>query len=152
MKRRIMSDRRCPYCNEFVPSNSLTCPACYKQIPRDIERTKTEKTNEAPKENGDRAKSGKSRTIAIGLAIIPGVFGIMGLGQIYLGSFRKGLVFLVLGLPLMLLSAFLVSSIGGISTGWAVIAIGSLLLVGIPYVLLFIFQLLDAMASSIFRQ
>ncbi|MBP5394575.1 MAG: hypothetical protein J6Y18_01535 [Candidatus Methanomethylophilaceae archaeon] len=30
-----MSDRRCPYCGERVPSFTDNCPNCYRSIPRE---------------------------------------------------------------------------------------------------------------------
>ncbi len=96
-----MADKYCPYCGELVPSNSLTCPKCYKKIPLEPEPRST---------GGDNGSSGGSRTgsgsgggtsdgIALLLAIIPGLFGILGLGILYKNrSARSWMAFLLLGL------------------------------------------------------
>ena len=86
-------DRRCPYCGELVPSNSITCPKCYKKIPKEPEPARREPEPE------QRDKRGYSRKLAILLSIIPAFLGLLGLGLIYVNPRRKrGYVALVLGL------------------------------------------------------
>lgn len=89
-----MADRRCPYCGELVPSTSITCPKCYRKIPSEPEPVR--------RESGSQSKgSGRSssRTIAILLSVIPGLFGLLGLGLIYKNPRRKiGYIALVIGL------------------------------------------------------
>lgn len=144
-----MSDRRCPNCGELVPSNSLTCPSCYKEIPRDAVVYEIHEDDDGPSGRSGAGKD-KNRTLTLILALL-GVFGFMGLGQIYQGHHRKGSIFLVIGLPMMLILALLISGMGGLSAGWTILSLGLVILIGIPYVLLFIIQFLDAMASSAMR-
>lgn len=89
-----MADRRCPYCGELVPSTSITCPKCYKKIPAEPEPVRRE--SDRPKnESGKRY----NRTVAILLSLIPGLFGLLGLGLIYRNPRQKrGYIALVLGL------------------------------------------------------
>jgi len=47
--------------------------------------------------------TGKSKTLALLLAIIPGLFGIWGIGQIYLGKLGKGILFFGAGVIIALL-------------------------------------------------
>lgn len=91
-----MADRRCPYCGELVPSNSITCPKCFKKIPSEPEPVREERQERKPKnENGRRY----SRKVALLLSLIPGLFGFLGLGLIYRNPRQKrGYVALVLGL------------------------------------------------------
>ena len=132
--------RYCPKCGEPVPSNSLTCPKCYTKIPP--EPAKTEK-----KSGGTDAK-GKSNTIRMILSIVPGFFGILGLGQIYRNYKQKrGYVFLLLGLffaigaitlllfpiPEFFVSVF--KTIAGIGMGFI-------------YAILFLLSVLDSLAST----
>ena len=86
-------DHRCPYCGELVPSNSITCPKCYKKIPKEPEPARREHETE------QRDKRGYSRKLAILLSIVPAFLGLLGLGLIYVSPRRKrGYVALVLGL------------------------------------------------------
>lgn len=94
-----MADRRCPYCGELVPSNSVTCPKCYKKIPTEPEPVRRERRSS---EGGGRTPN---RTVALLLAIIPGFFGLLGLGLIYRNPRQKrGYLALVLGLLVFLVA------------------------------------------------
>ena len=89
-----MADRRCPYCGELVPSTSITCPKCYKKIPAEPESVRRE--SDRPKNESGRRYN---RTVAILLSLIPGLFGLLGLGLIYRNPRQKrGYIALVLGL------------------------------------------------------
>ena len=89
-----MADRRCPYCGELVPSTSITCSKCYKKIPAEPEPVRRE--SDRPKNESGRRYN---RTVAILLSLIPGLFGLLGLGLIYRNPRQKrGYVALVLGL------------------------------------------------------
>lgn len=89
-----MADRRCPYCGELVPSNSVTCPKCFKKIPVEPQRVEREQRSSDPARKRDR-----SRTIALLLTLIPGLIGLLGLGLIFKYPRKKrGYVALVLGL------------------------------------------------------
>ena len=88
-----MADRRCPYCGERVPSNSITCPKCFKKIPNDPEPVRDAGGS------GPTAKKDRSRTIMLILAIVPAFIGLLGLGLIYKYPTRKrGYIALLVGL------------------------------------------------------
>lgn len=98
-----MADRRCPYCGELVPSNSVTCPKCYKKIPVEPEPVRD-------RSGGDqkRQRRGGSRKIAILLSIIPAFVGLLGLGLIYRNPRQKrGYIVLLLGLLFFVAAVFL---------------------------------------------
>ncbi len=89
----------------MVPSTSLTCPKCYKKIPVEPKVTSTgDGGASGGKGSGKSGGSGgstgeKSNAIAMILAIIPGLFGILGLGLLYKNlKSAGGLLFLVIGL------------------------------------------------------
>lgn len=110
-----MSDRRCPYCGELVPSNSLTCPKCFKKIPVEPE---------PPLDDGahDSSKGGRvhrQRRIALVLDAILGLFGLLGIGQLYLGR-RRGAAFLIAGLVFFVPAAVLLFIVPFISTIFAI--------------------------------
>ena len=89
-----MADRRCPYCGELVPSTSITCPKCYRKIPSEPEPVRKE--TDGRKNEGRRRYSPR---IAMLLSLIPGLFGLLGLGLIYRNPRQKrGYVALLLGL------------------------------------------------------
>lgn len=93
-----MPDRRCPYCNELVPSTSITCPKCYKRIPTEPQTAQEERQEDAG--HGDAGRR-FNRKVGLLLNLVPGIFGILGLGQIYRDPRGKtGYIFLLLGLLL----------------------------------------------------
>jgi hypothetical protein len=132
-------ERRCPHCMEPVPSNSINCPACFKQIPRNEPA--------ASREHGYEMKRKDGRT-ALLLSLIPAAFGAMGLGLIYLGDERKGLRFLIVGIPLMILMVLLLMSLDG-SFGRTILSLGLLILSGLLFTVLFAAQLLMTVAASV---
>ena len=83
-----MADRRCPFCGELVPSNSLTCPKCYKKIPADYQ----------PEPVQPQQAKGTNRKFALILGAVLGLFGLLGMGQLYSGRYKRGATFLVVGL------------------------------------------------------
>lgn len=90
-----MADRRCPYCGELVPSNSITCPKCFKKIPKEPEPVREEGREKPRQERGRHY----NRTVALGLSLIPGLVGFLGLGLIYSNPRKKrGYFALALGL------------------------------------------------------
>ena len=89
----------------------------------------------------------RSGTVALILAFIPGVFGLMGLGLMYLGAYIRGLIFLILGLPTMLVMVLLIRSISS-SVVWSIIALGFVIILGIGFIILFAIQILMTIALS----
>ncbi len=102
-----MADRYCPYCGEMVTSTSITCPKCYKKLPN-----QPEPSGDGGGSGGKTSPSGgKSRSIALLLAIIPGIFGVLGLGLLYNDkSSKPGLMLLAIGLLTFILFLVIVSS------------------------------------------
>lgn len=98
-----MPDRYCPFCGELVTSNSITCPKCYKKIPADQPARKEDERKGSEKR---REYSGK---VALALNLIPGLFGILGIGQIYRDNRdAKGYIILVVGLILFTIAMLLI--------------------------------------------
>lgn len=83
-----MVDRRCPFCGELVPSNSLTCPKCYKKIPADYQ----------PEPVQPQPSKKANRKYALIIGAVLGLFGLLGMGQLYYGRYKRGAMFLVVGL------------------------------------------------------
>ena len=123
-----MADRYCPYCGELVTSTSITCPKCYKKLPNQPEPTGG---------GGGSGKSspsggGKNRSIAILLAIIPGLFGLLGLGLLYYDrSSKPGWTLLIIGL--LTFALFLVIVTSSIFILNIVLAIPVAILYGLMY-------------------
>lgn len=86
-----MAERRCPFCGELVPSNSITCPKCYKKIPVQPDPVQSEQ----PRGNARNPK------VALILDAVLGLFGLLGIGQLYMGE-RRGALFLLFGLAVFL--------------------------------------------------
>lgn len=112
-----MADRRCPNCGELVPSTSVTCPRCYKKIPSDRESTPEYKiynedgsVHREPKERSTNSKT------ALLLALIPGLFGLLGLGILYQNPREpRGYALLALGLLVFIVVNFLLFITVGLS-------------------------------------
>ena len=103
--------RRCPKCGAVVPDNSLTCPQCYTEVPRDLIETEPVRDRNEFRERIERRK--KNLTISLILAILPAFFGILGLGMIYQDSRdSRGWEFMAAGLILYLIPVSAVVVIG----------------------------------------
>ncbi len=136
-----MADRRCPYCGERVPTFSVNCPNCYRSLPR-----------EEPKEeyriiDDDRAPSlhRVNRKAVAFLALVPGVFGLFGLGHLYQKDWHKGILFLLTGVLMMFTMVMMLSAVGG--------PIGIFFFIGllILFIGAYLLQAFDAVIRSLFR-
>lgn len=132
-----MSERRCPNCGELVPSNSLTCPKCYKKIP--VEPEPVSDAGSHP--NDDAGKSSRKLKAALVLDAVIGLFGLLGIGQLYLGR-RRGGLFLLAGLVFFIPGTVLLFIIPFISTIFAIPMF-------IIYAILYLAALADLMLGSI---
>lgn len=109
-----MVERRCPNCNELVPSTSITCPKCYKRIPVEEYRIHDETTYN---QDGSVHRETRQRTVnqrtALLLALIPGLVGLLGIGMLYrnprdtraLGLLALGLAVFIIANSLLFLTA-----------------------------------------------
>lgn len=140
--------RRCPYCGEEVPSFSLNCPKCYKDIPRDEYKVK-EDIKKGPIPN-DRAPSIRriDMRIVIILALIPAAIGLMGIGQMYEREYRKGLFFLIPGLLMFTALVALFTNYGSFGSA-AFLAVAGIIFLLILYIGLYAVQAFDAIVRSI---
>ncbi|MDR1404762.1 MAG: hypothetical protein LBJ20_04255 [Candidatus Methanoplasma sp.] len=94
-----MSQNRCPFCGERIQRNNLTCPRCFREIPREPQAGCSRITTD----NVQKKYPEKSLGIALFLAAAPAFAGILGLGMIYLNPReRRGYWFLAAGLALFL--------------------------------------------------
>jgi hypothetical protein len=137
--------RYCPKCGEPVSSNSITCPKCYTKLPPEPPK-KAEGTYGGDSSGGTGTRK-VDRKILAALTIIPGFFGILGLGQIY-RDYRvlRGYIYLLLGLVLfvsgnaLLLSIFPDLIVGVVKT---IAGVGILFL----YAILFLITIIDSLMS-----
>ena len=125
-----MTDRRCPHCGELVPSNSITCPKCFKKIPLEENVPRRSEPESKRDRDGGRGFKG-NRKVAVLLNLVLGLFGITGLGQLYLGR-RRGAMFLLGGLLLFSAALALTFIVPGIS--W-VIAVPFYILYAVVYLI-----------------
>lgn len=117
--------RRCRGCGAQVPVNSLTCPKCYREMPREV--------GDAPE---------RDPRIALLLALIPGIIGLWGLGHIYMGLTERGLSFLGAGIVLT-------TTLVALAYGWfLIITIVCLVMASIIWLGLFILQAFEAWMLS----
>ena len=114
--------RKCPKCGAVVPDNSLTCPQCYTEVPRDLVETEPLHDRNEFREQIERRK--KNMKISLALAVIPAFFGILGIGLIYQDSRDyRGWQFLAIGAILYLLPVVTLVTIGFASVIGAVLLI-----------------------------
>lgn len=74
--------RRCPGCGAEVPPESLNCPNCYTDIPRDTGAYRNGR-QERSQTRERIAKKNKSRLLSLILATVPVLVGLLGLARIY---------------------------------------------------------------------
>ena len=131
--------RYCPKCGEPVPSNCITCPKCYTKIPAEPVSAEETKQSEPKK---------KSHSTRILLTVIPGFFGLLGLGILYDDTKNMlGYKFLIAGLLLFILGNVLILTPGFLTT---VLGIGPMIL----YLILFLITILRTLlnVNVVFRR
>ena len=137
-----MGDRKCPYCGERVPSFSVNCPNCYRSLPGEERQQETYRIID-----DDRAPSiyRVDRRVVAFLAFIPAVFGLFGLGQMYQRDWRKGFMFLMMGVLMMTVIVLINTEFSG--AGVIVLTIGLFIL----FIGGYLIQAFDAVVRSLFR-
>lgn len=139
-----MSNRTCPNCGELVPSLSVTCPKCYKPVPRDEPRNKK---SSSPIERGSPKKN---MFLATMLAAVPGIFGLQGLGLIYLDHTEsKGWYFLVIGALLFMTLYMCVNWWDSVGSFTKIFLVFALIIVSITYLSSYLAQLIETRFGSV---
>ncbi len=116
--------KRCRHCMSPVPENSITCPKCYREIPRAPPVAKKEAPVRNPK-------------IGLILALFPGIIGLWGVGHIYMGFTERGLYLMATGI---LLTSILVA----LAYGWfLILTIVCLVMMSIVWLGAFAMQALE---------
>lgn len=140
---------KCPYCGEEVPTFSVTCPKCYREIPREETEARRSSGYSVPNDRVPATKT-YNKTLILILAIVPALIGIMGMGQIYQGRVEKGIKFLVVGLLSFGIMAFCMFQMVTVQ-GWAFLLLGLFIIALLVYFITFIVQAFDAYARALFR-
>ena len=140
--------RKCPYCGEPVPSFSINCPKCYKTIPRE-----EPKAREQPKSEripNDRAPSVQvyNRKVVMLLALIPAALGLMGLGQIYMKEYNKGVKFLIVGMTTMICLSLFISNFDSFGS-WKFLAVILIIFMLMFFIGTYVVQAFDAIVRSL---
>ena len=142
--------RKCPYCGESVPSFSINCPKCYRDIPREEKKNEEKediKRGTIPNNRMPSVKIIDMRIVLI-LALIPAAVGLMGMGQIYERYYRKGLTFLGIGLLLFIPLVLVISNYDAFGSNTFVAVILTIFLL-ILYIAMYAIQAFDALVRSI---
>lgn len=141
-----MNQKRCPHCGEYVQNSSLTCPKCFREIPRG-----SVSTERAAKED----KKGKQRKVssaAVLLSVIPPFAGLLGLGIIYSDPrSRTGYGFLAAGLLLFICALALFFVIRNSGFFSAVLSFAALAVVLVLYVLAALAALIETLFGSVLK-
>ena len=122
-----------------MTSNCITCPKCYTKIPAEPVSAEETKQSEPKK---------KSHSTRILLTVIPGFFGLLGLGILYDDTKNMlGYKFLIAGLLLFILGNVLILTPGFLTT---VLGIGPMIL----YLILFLITILRTLlnVNVVFRR
>ena len=140
--------RKCPYCGEPVPSFSINCPKCYKTIPREEPRAKEQPKNE--RIPNDRAPSVQvyNRRVVKLLALIPAAVGLMGMGQIYMKEYGKGLEFLAVGLTTFIFLVLLITNFDSFGSFKFLAVILTIFLLMV-FIVTYVIQAFDAIVRSL---
>jgi TM2 domain-containing membrane protein YozV len=121
--------------------NTNFCSNCGEKLDANLSIKECPKCHSALHEHSDHIQSPprvveqmpyKSPGTAALIAFIGGIFGLPGIGHMYVGKVGKGIAILVTGIVLAIL-AFI--------TFWAIITV---VIFGIAYLVLFIWQIFDA--------
>jgi TM2 domain-containing membrane protein YozV len=93
----------CSKCNKDNPTGSKFCSGCGDSMSISYQN------NTPPPNNGynqnQRPAQWKSEGTTLVLTIILGIFGLGGIGHIYLGNITRGFVILIVGFILLIISA-----------------------------------------------
>lgn len=144
--------KRCPHCGVAVQSNALTCPKCYKSIPREGSENPDQSAAAYAPAGGQKPPRETDRTLTLLLATVPALFGLLGLGQIYQSpKDRKGYIILAIGLPVFMCMVYLFKSflVSGFLAG--ILMFAGLVLLSIIYISSAIGAFIDAMFGSVFK-
>ena len=140
--------RKCPYCGEYVPSNSLNCPKCYKSIPREEYKVNDDiKTGSIPNDRAPSVQVFDRRTVML-LALIPAAIGLMGLGQIYEREYSKGVKFLIAGIILFASIVALITNFDSFGSG-KFLAVALAIFLFILFIGTYVVQAFDAIVRSL---
>ena len=139
--------RKCPYCGEAVPSYSLNCPKCYRDLPREEYRVEDDSRRGVP---NDRAPSVHrvNMKIVILLALIPAAMGFMGMAQMYEREYSKGFYFFIPGFLMFIALVYLFTNFNSFGAG-AFLGVAGIIFLLILYIGLYAVQAFDAIVRSI---
>ena len=139
--------KKCPFCGEPVPSNSLNCPKCYRDIPREEYRIEEDIRKGVPNDRAPSIRKINMKVVII-LALIPAAIGLMGMGQLYEREYGKALFFFIPGLLMFIALVALFTNFGSFGAG-AFLAVAGIIFLLILYIGLYAVQAFDAIVRSI---
>lgn len=87
----------CQRCSTLVNDSALFCPNCGANLPG-ASPTGSAQYAASPLQRNVPAAGRKSMSMVLLLAILPGIFGIWGLGHFYIGQNGRGTTYLIIGL------------------------------------------------------
>lgn len=124
---------QCPNCGSEVTPNSQLCPYCGA-----AQSSSTTLATSAPPLSRGVIVQYKSPGIAVVLALVFGIFGLMGIGHIYVGRVSKGLFLFIIGVILGVLTW------GSFFTGFVTFGFVASALFGLMLFVLCVWQIYDA--------
>jgi hypothetical protein len=124
----------CPKCGKEVPVEANFCPSCGYAF------------NQVPPAKPVILPNQKNTGIAAVLALVLGIFGLMGVGHVYVGKIKRGIILLIIGIIFGILSIFSTLILLSLFTGFSTFGLGSIgaIIVIIIDLALWIWQTYDA--------
>ena len=117
------SNSFCTKCGSSVSAADTFCPKCGAQKGTAIPTSRANVT--------ERPTEWKSESTTLILAIVLGLFGVAGVGHLYLGKIQTGIILLIVGIILIAIGVVLL-----------IVIVGVVFLIG--YLALFIWQIIDS--------
>jgi hypothetical protein len=107
----------CYKCGAQLSEGANFCKSCgARQDNRDPAIATNSSTLQATSNTVNVKAQGKSMTIVLLLALLPGFFGFWGIGHFYIGKTTRGVVFLICGLFLDDISVVVIAISLGVAT------------------------------------
>jgi len=96
----------CSKCGSESDDDTKFCPKCGVALNKDSVEPQSTIDNKNNDSEFQRKPEWKSEGTTLILTIVLGIFGFGGIGHIYLGNITRGIVILIVGIALLLISAF----------------------------------------------
>ncbi len=85
----------CQECGTALEEGAAFCPSCGTRVQAEGQQTTTASANAGAGTSAAVAPGAKSKSTALILEVVAGLFGFLGIGWIYAGETQKGILILI---------------------------------------------------------